>query len=155
MTGECTQESPSLVKGAGMRSQSVTVRRFESCLLHHITTTGARAVPEATSVDGVARPDTHLPLFALPRQRTASTVTPNAQKAGVRGTTVADDQTLRKVTKLLARVERHIETTKDALQDLEIEFEVLKATVARLDPNVVSNDIENSSNTTGTGMRKF
>ena len=30
----CTQESPSLVKGAGMRSQSVTVRRFESCLLH-------------------------------------------------------------------------------------------------------------------------
>ena len=29
------QESPSLVKGAGMRSQSVTVRRFKSCLLHH------------------------------------------------------------------------------------------------------------------------
>jgi predicted nucleic acid-binding Zn-ribbon protein len=68
---------------------------------------------------------------------------------------MADDRTLQKVNKLLARVERHIETTKDALQDLEIEFEVLKATVARLDPNVVSNDLENSSNTTGTGVRKF
>jgi predicted nucleic acid-binding Zn-ribbon protein len=68
---------------------------------------------------------------------------------------MADDRTLQKVNKLLARVERHIETTKDALQDLEIEFEVLKATVARFDPNVVSNDLENSSNTTGTGVRKF
>jgi predicted nucleic acid-binding Zn-ribbon protein len=68
---------------------------------------------------------------------------------------MADDRTLQKVNKLLARVKRHIETTKDALQDLEIEFEVLKATVARLDPNVVSNDLENSSNTTGTGVRKF
>ena len=32
--GKLLQGSPSLVKGAGMRSQSVTVRRFKSCLLH-------------------------------------------------------------------------------------------------------------------------
>ena len=30
------QESPSLVNGGGFRSHSKTVRRFESCLLHHI-----------------------------------------------------------------------------------------------------------------------
>jgi septal ring factor EnvC (AmiA/AmiB activator) len=109
-----------------------------------------------TSTRWTTLPDvTHPQPRPLLRQPATSAITPNAQKAGVRRTTVADDQTLRKVTKLLARVERHIETTKDALQDLEIEFEVLKATVARLDPNVVSNDIENSSNTTGTGMRKF
>ena len=43
-----------------------------------------------------------------------------------------EDRTLRKVNKVLARVEKHIEDTKEALEDLEIEFEVLKATVKRL-----------------------
>ena len=43
-----------------------------------------------------------------------------------------EDRTLRKVNKVLVRVEKHIEDTKEALEDLEIEFEVLKATVKRL-----------------------
>ena len=38
-------------------------------------------------------------------------------------------RTLKKVNKVLARVEKHIDQTRDALEDLEIEFEVLKATV--------------------------
>jgi predicted nucleic acid-binding Zn-ribbon protein len=42
------------------------------------------------------------------------------------------DRTLKKVNKALLRVEKHIEETRDALEDLEIEFEVLKATVKRL-----------------------
>jgi predicted nucleic acid-binding Zn-ribbon protein len=42
------------------------------------------------------------------------------------------DRTLKKVNKVLLRVEKHIEETRDALEDLEIEFEVLKATVKRL-----------------------
>jgi ferritin-like metal-binding protein YciE len=41
------------------------------------------------------------------------------------------DRTLKKVNKVLLRVEKHIEETRDALEDLEIEFEVLKATVKR------------------------
>ena len=65
----------------------------------------------------------------------------------------------------LARVEKHIEQTRDALEDLEIEFEVLKATVKRLKSAPVTAeepaiedvdeeiDIENSSNITMT--RKF
>ena len=72
---------------------------------------------------------------------------------------MAKDRTLKKVTKLLVRVEKHIEQTRDALEDLEIEFEVLKATVKRLkapetseesvDQEVVI-DMENTS-----AMRKF
>ncbi|MDP6199665.1 MAG: hypothetical protein QF531_02745 [Candidatus Poseidonia sp.] len=74
---------------------------------------------------------------------------------------MATDRTLKKVTKVMARVEKHIEATRDALEDLEIEFEVLKATVKRLkatdaseepvvqDQEVVI-DIENTS-----AMRKF
>jgi hypothetical protein len=42
------------------------------------------------------------------------------------------DRTLKKVNKVLLRVEKHIEETRDALEDLEIEFEVLKATLKRL-----------------------
>ena len=42
------------------------------------------------------------------------------------------DRTLKKVNKVLLRVEKHIEETRDALEDLEIELEVLKATVKRL-----------------------
>ena len=72
--------------------------------------------------------------------------------------------TLRKVNKVLARVEKHIEETRDALEDLEIEFEVLKATVRRLKEAPVEAaepvedveeeiDIENSTNITMT--RKF
>ncbi len=45
---------------------------------------------------------------------------------------MSDARTLKKVKKLLGRVEKHIETSRDALEDLEIEFEVLKATVNRL-----------------------
>ena len=74
------------------------------------------------------------------------------------------NRTLKKVTKVLARVEKHIEETRDALEDLEIEFEVLKATVKRLKEAPVETtdpieeadeeiDIENSTNITMT--RKF
>ena len=73
-------------------------------------------------------------------------------------------RTLKKVNKVLARVEKHIEETRDALEDLEIEFEVLKATVKRLKEAPVEAaepvdevdeeiDIENSTNITMT--RKF
>ena len=73
-------------------------------------------------------------------------------------------RTLKKVNKVLARVEKHIEETRDALEDLEIEFEVLKATVKRLKeaPGEAAEpvedvdeeiDIENSTNITMT--RKF
>ena len=76
-----------------------------------------------------------------------------------------EERTLKKVNKVLARVEKHIEQTRDALEDLEIEFEVLKATVKRLKSAPVTAeepaiedveeeiDIENSSNITMT--RKF
>ncbi len=76
-----------------------------------------------------------------------------------------EERTLKKVNKVLARVEKHIEQTRDALEDLEIEFEVLKATVKRLkakpapaeetamDEMDEDLDIENSSNITMT--RKF
>ena len=73
-----------------------------------------------------------------------------------------EERTLKKVNKVLARVEKHIEQTRDALEDLEIEFEVLKATVKRLKAKPAPAeetamdedlDIENSSNITMT--RKF
>ena len=71
------------------------------------------------------------------------------------------NRTLKKVNKVLARVEKHIEETRDALEDLEIEFEVLKATVKRLKEAPVEAaepveevdeeiDIENSTNITMT-----
>lgn len=74
-----------------------------------------------------------------------------------------EDRTLRKVNKVLARVEKHIEDTREALEDLEIEFEVLKATVKRLKNAPVQADevieepeeevdLENSTSIT---MRKF
>ena len=74
-----------------------------------------------------------------------------------------EDRTLRKVNKVLVRVEKHIEDTKEALEDLEIEFEVLKATVKRLKNAPVQAeeiieepeeevDLENSTSIT---MRKF
>ncbi|MBL6743118.1 MAG: hypothetical protein ISP83_01940 [Candidatus Poseidonia sp.] len=70
---------------------------------------------------------------------------------------MARDRTLKKVGKMLKRVEKHIEDTKEALEDLEIEFEVLKATIKRLDTSepideIVEEemDIENSTN-----MQKF
>ena len=70
---------------------------------------------------------------------------------------MARDRTLKKVCKMLKRVEKHIEDTKEALEDLEIEFEVLKATIKRLDTSepideIVEEemDIENSTN-----MQKF
>jgi len=76
---------------------------------------------------------------------------------------MAQDRTLKKVKKVLKRVEKHIEDTRDALEDLEIEFEVLKSTVKRLESTqpatapVVEEeedlDIENSTNM--TSMRKF
>ena len=37
-----------------------------------------------------------------------------------------EDRVFRKVNKVLKRVEKHIEDTKDTLEDLEIEFEVLR-----------------------------
>ena len=76
-----------------------------------------------------------------------------------------EERTVKKVNKVLARVGKHIEQTRDALEDLEIEFEVLKATVKRLKAKPVASeeagmdesdedlDIENSSNITMT--RKF
>jgi len=63
----------------------------------------------------------------------------------------------------MKRVEKHIDATRDALEDLEIEFEVLKDSVKRLrdvTPEEVpveeveeEADIENSTNT--TALRKF
>lgn len=73
---------------------------------------------------------------------------------------MAKDRALRKVNKLLVRVEKHIEQTRDALEDLEIEFEVLKAALKRLktedgsDELVLEDlDIENASNI--SSMQKF
>ncbi|MBQ70030.1 MAG: hypothetical protein CMA65_00875 [Euryarchaeota archaeon] len=73
---------------------------------------------------------------------------------------MAKDRALRKVNKLLVRVEKHIEQTRDALEDLEIEFEVLKTALKRLktedgsDELVLEDlDIENASNI--SSMRKF
>ena len=71
------------------------------------------------------------------------------------------DRTLKKVNKVLARVEKHIEATREALEDLEIEFEVLQATMKRLKeapveaeaPPEEDLDIENASNV--STMRKF
>tara|TARA_A200000159_G_scaffold6487_1_gene5804 strand:- start:1620 stop:1871 length:252 start_codon:yes stop_codon:yes gene_type:complete len=82
---------------------------------------------------------------------------------GRRAVMAREDRTLRKVNKVLARVEKHIEDTKEALEDLEIEFEVLKATVKRLKNAPVQTeevieepdeevDLENSTSIT---MRKF
>jgi ATP/maltotriose-dependent transcriptional regulator MalT len=82
---------------------------------------------------------------------------------GRRAIMAREDRTLRKVNKVLARVEKHIEDTKEALEDLEIEFEVLKATVKRLKNAPVQTeevieepdeevDLENSTSIT---MRKF
>lgn len=76
---------------------------------------------------------------------------------------MAQDRTLKKVKKVLKRVEKHIEDTRDALEDLEIEFEVLISTLKCLEsaqpaPAAVAEeeedlDIENSTNM--TSMRKF
>ena len=73
---------------------------------------------------------------------------------------MAKDRALRKVDKLLVRVEKHIEQTRDALEDLEIEFEVLKAALKRLKKEDGSEelvleelDIENATN--NSTMRKF
>lgn len=70
---------------------------------------------------------------------------------------MARDRTLKKVGKMLKRVEKHIEDSKEALEDLEIEFEVLKATIKRLEKDqpvdeVIEEelDLENSTN-----MQKF
>lgn len=59
---------------------------------------------------------------------------------------MSDARTLKKMKKLLARVEKHIETSRDALEDLEIEFEVLKATVSRLKPKNVAVQPETVAN---------
>ena len=59
---------------------------------------------------------------------------------------MSDARTLKKMKKLLARVEKHIETSRDALEDLEIEFEVLKATVNRLKPKNVAVQPETVAN---------
>ena len=73
---------------------------------------------------------------------------------------MAKDRALRKVNKLLVRVEKHIEQTRDALEDQEIEFEVLKAALKRLKTEDGSDeltledlDIENASNI--STMQKF
>ena len=73
---------------------------------------------------------------------------------------MAKDRALRKVNKLLVRVEKHIEQTRDALEDLEIEFEVLKEALKRLKTEDGSDelvleelDIENASNI--SSMQKF
>ena len=75
---------------------------------------------------------------------------------------MAKDRTLKKVNKVMKRVEKHLDDTREALEDLEIEFEVLKATVKKLKTATqsapieeveVEEDIENSTNT--TSMQKF
>ena len=84
----------------------------------------------------------------------------NLQNQTARGILMAKDRALRKVDKLLVRVEKHIEQTRDALEDLEIEFEVLKAALKRLKKEDGSEelvleelDIENATN--NSTMQKF
>jgi len=76
---------------------------------------------------------------------------------------MGNSRTLRKVNKVLKRVEKHIDDTREALEDLEIEFEVLKAAVKRLkdveqapEPPVEEEDEVDLENTTSMGtMEKF
>jgi len=79
------------------------------------------------------------------------------------GIGMGNSRTLRKVNKVLKRVEKHIDDTREALEDLEIEFEVLKAAVKRLkdveqapEPPVEEEDEVDLENTTSMGtMEKF
>jgi len=76
---------------------------------------------------------------------------------------MGNSRTLRKVNKVLKRVEKHIDDTREALEDLEIEFEVLKAAVNRLkdveqapEPPVEEEDEVDLENSTNMGtMEKF
>lgn len=76
---------------------------------------------------------------------------------------MGNSRTLRKVNKVLKRVEKHIDDTREALEDLEIEFEVLKAAVNRLkdveqapEPPVEEEDEVDLENSTTMGtMEKF
>ena len=76
---------------------------------------------------------------------------------------MGNSRTLRKVNKVLKRVEKHIDDTREALEDLEIEFEVLKAAVKRLkdveqapEPPVEEEDEVDLENSTNMGtMEKF
>ena len=76
---------------------------------------------------------------------------------------MSNSRTLRKVNKVLKRVEKHIDDTREALEDLEIEFEVLKAAVKRLkdveqapEPPVEEEDEVDLENSTNMGtMEKF
>ena len=79
------------------------------------------------------------------------------------GIGMSNSRTLRKVNKVLKRVEKHIDDTREALEDLEIEFEVLKAAVKRLkdveqapEPPVEEEDEVDLENSTNMGtMEKF
>jgi len=79
------------------------------------------------------------------------------------GIVMSNSRTLRKVNKVLKRVEKHIDDTREALEDLEIEFEVLKAAVNRLkdveqapEPPVEEEDEVDLENSTNMGtMEKF
>jgi len=79
------------------------------------------------------------------------------------GIGMSNSRTLRKVNKVLKRVEKHIDDTREALEDLEIEFEVLKAAVNRLkdveqapEPPVEEEDEVDLENSTNMGtMEKF
>jgi len=79
------------------------------------------------------------------------------------GIGMGNSRTLRKVNKVLKRVEKHIDDTREALEDLEIEFEVLKAAVNRLkdveqapEPPVEEEDEVDLENSTNMGtMEKF
>jgi len=79
------------------------------------------------------------------------------------GIVMSNSRTLRKVNKVLKRVEKHIDDTREALEDLEIEFEVLKAAVNRLkdveqapEPPVEEEDEVDLENSTTMGtMEKF
>ena len=79
------------------------------------------------------------------------------------GIGMSNSRTLRKVNKVLKRVEKHIDDTREALEDFEIEFEVLKAAVKRLkdveqapEPPVEEEDEVDLENSTNMGtMEKF
>ena len=45
---------------------------------------------------------------------------------------MSEKRVLRKMKKLASRINDQMETVRDIMEDLEIEFEVLKATVKRL-----------------------
>jgi len=82
---------------------------------------------------------------------------------------VSDEKTIRKLKKLVKRIHTQIESVKDTMEDLEIEFEVLKQLINRLEGKAAQTpsteveegddefedlDLENSSTTSTVNPKK-